>query len=180
MDPQKPTIKGIFVNSHIKAVLKQKGAQGVSELERRYGAPLRFRNAQSIPVSEEVKIIEYALDILADQPVPEPDRAFEAGKLHFRNFSTTPLARIIFSMFRKDFKLMMLQSYSIAGHVFRGVRFSTEELGPKSIRVVMRNNDYPLDHFRGLFYEWLHFSGNTGTVTAMGSAERYQYDISWQ
>jgi uncharacterized protein (TIGR02265 family) len=175
-----PRIKGIFVNSHVKALEAKKGPGAVRELAKRYGARVRFRNSEDVPVREEIKIIELALDIMSDSPVPSERRAFEAGRLHFRNFSGTPLARIIFSMFRTDFKLMMMQAPNIAGHVFKGVKFASADLGPKAVKVTMDNNDYPMDHFRGLFQEWLEFSGKTGHVTAQETSGSYAYAMKWR
>lgn len=178
---KKPTIKGIFVNSHIAAVRKALGADGVRRLEELYGKALEFKNSDDVLVSEEVKIIEYALDLLSTEPIPETERAFEAGRLHFKNFSTTPLAKIIFSLFRRDFKLMMLQSKNIAGHVFRGVHFDAKEIAPGKVILTMKNNDYPIDHFRGLFSEWMKFSGNEGTVTALRiPPDVYEYTLEWK
>lgn len=168
------------MNSHIRAVRSQKGEEGVRELERRFGRPLQFGNMENVPVADEVRIIEHALDLLSDRPVPPERRAFAAGELHFTNFLTTPFAKIILGTFRTNFKLMMLNAAKIAGHVFRGVRFSTEELGPTSVRLVMANNDYPIDHFRGLFSAWMKYSGYTGTVTATETApNEYSYVIAW-
>src|SRR5258708_277578 len=176
MESGSPTIKGVFVKSHINAVRKLRGENGIRALEQLYGKPVSFKNSENVPVAEEVKIIELALGIMADQPIPPEERAYEAGRLHFRNFSTTPLGRIIFSMFRRNFKLMMLQSYHVAGHVFQGVKFGSEDLGPTSVRIVMENNDYPLDHFRGLFYEWLLFSCASGREdTRIIPDHRYEY-----
>jgi uncharacterized protein (TIGR02265 family) len=181
MASKQPTIKGIFVNSHINAVKKAKGAEGVRALEKKYGKPLHFKNNQDVLIREEVKLIEAALEVLSSSPIPSSHLSFEAGKLHFRNFSTTPLARIIFSVFRKKFKLMMMQSENIAGHVFRGVRFSSENLGPKEVKVTMENNDYPIDHFKGLFQEWMIYSGCHGTVEAEEtSPNRYEYVMRWR
>ncbi len=177
----KPTIKGIFVNSHVKAVRTLKGDNGIRALEKLYGKSLDFKNSENVPVRDEVRLIEYALDLLADKPVPIHERSFEAGRLHFRNFTTTPLARIIFSLFRKNFKLMMMQTENIAGHVFQGVTFSSVDLAPTAVRVVMENNDYPIDHFRGLFYEWMRFSGYAGTIEGREiSPNVYEYTIQWQ
>ncbi len=180
MDEAKPTIKGMFVNSHIAAVRAKKGADGVAELERRYGKPVVFKNSDDVPIREEVQIIECALDLLADQPIAQEEKAFEAGKLHFRNFTQTPLGKILFSLFQSNFKLMMLHARDIAGHVFQGVRFSTQEIDEKSIKVILENNDYPLDHFRGLFSEWMTFAGLTGTVSAQNIDGRYEYTMQWQ
>jgi len=178
---QKPTIKGIFVNSHISAVRKIKGEEGVRELARRFGGSLVFKNSDDVPIRDEVKIIEFALDILASSPVSPDIRAFEAGRLHFKNFCTTPLAKIIFSMFRTDFKLMMLQTKNIAGHVFQGVEFDANDLGVNAVAITMKNNDYPLDHFRGLFTEWLEFSGKKGSVIAKETEPNiYQYTMRWE
>ncbi|MGH2575101.1 MAG: TIGR02265 family protein [Ignavibacteria bacterium] len=181
MEENKPTIKGIFVNSHLKTLKNQKGEKGMRELERRYNKPLDFKNSDNLLVSEEVKIIELALEIMSEKPVPENERSFEAGRLHFRNFTTTPLARIIFSVFRKNYKLMMIQTKNIAGHVFQGVKFYTEDLGPNSVRVVMKNNDYPIEHFKGLFYEWMLFAGYEGTVEAKEIPPGYyEYTMEWE
>jgi uncharacterized protein (TIGR02265 family) len=178
---KKPTIKGIFVNSHIAAVRKVLGEDGVRKLEEIYGKPIIFKNSEDVPVREEVKIIECALDLLHPEMAISESRAFEAGRLHFQNFRTTPLAKIIFSVFRTDFKLMMLQSKNIAGHVFRGVHFTTEELSATKARVTMTNNDYPIDHFRGLFAEWMKFSGYEGTVSAEKvEPDTYQYLMEWK
>jgi uncharacterized protein (TIGR02265 family) len=176
-----PTIKGIFVNSHVKKVRQEKGEEGVSELESRFGGPINFGNFQDVPVRDEVRLIECALDVLRGTSVPEASRAFEAGRLHFQDFIDTPLGRIIFSQFKNNFKTVMMNSSSIAGHVFRGISFYSEEMGPKSVKVTLENNDYPIDHFKGLFQEWMNFSGLSGTVDAKETApNRYEYTASWQ
>lgn len=181
MSQKTPTIKGIFVNSHIKIVLQKKGKRGIKRLEALYGRPLQFRNFQNVPVREEVKIIEAALKVLSDHLIPESHLAFEAGRLHFRDFTTTPLAQIIFSVFRKRFKQLMLHSKNIAGHVFQGVRFFSQEMGPKSVKVIMENNDYPIDHFQGLFQEWMDFAGLKGTVVgSQTEPNRYEYTMNWK
>jgi uncharacterized protein (TIGR02265 family) len=181
MNSPHPTIKGIFVNSHIARVRKEKGEIGVKKLTDMMGMPLVFKNGDNVLVRDEVRLIECALDIMSTTPVDPKTRAFDAGRLHFQNFSTTPLAKIIFSMFRTSFKKLMLQANTIAGHVFEGVSFKTEDLGEKTVRVTLQNNDYPIDHFRGLFYEWMTFAGLHGTVEATeGKQHEYIYTINWE
>lgn len=176
-----PTIKGIFVNSHVKKVSQEKGEDGLRELEKKFGKPIKFKNLEDVPVRDEVRLIECALEVLRGESIPEPELSFEAGKLHFINFSETPFGRIIFSQFRNSFKLMMANAASIAGHVFKGVRFYSEETGPKSFKVVMENNDYPMDHFLGLFQEWMNFSGLKGVVRAKETApNRFEYLMEWE
>ena len=181
MADKTPTIKGIFLNSHVNKVRQEKGEEGVRELENKFGKPVKFSSFEDVLVRDEVRLIELSLDILMNGKVPADKRAFEAGKLHFKNFSKTPLGRIIFSQFRGNFKLMMVNAPSIAGHVFKGVRFFSEERGPKEVVVMMENNDYPIEHFRGLFQEWMDFSGLTGTVESKEIApNRYEYIMRWQ
>lgn len=176
----KPTIKGIFVNSHIKALQTKKGDEAVILLEKQFGKPINFKNSEDVLVSDEVKIIELTLSIMSDTLIPKEKLAFEAGRLHFQNFVTTPLAKIIFSLFKNSFKLMMLNSEKIAGHVFQGVEFKTADLSENSVKVTMKNNDYPLDHFKGLFYEWMSFSGLTGEVAAKKTGDLYEYTMTWK
>ena len=177
----KPTIKGIFVNSHVERIKKDKGDAGIQELQHRFGKPLNFNNTDNVPISEEVRLIECTLDILGISSSDSHQRAFEAGRLHFTNFSTTPLAKIIFSMFRTNFKLLMLNTKNIAGHVFEGVKFESHDLGEKSVKVRMENNDYPIEHFSGLFSEWMKFAGLEGTVEAKEpEPNAYEYTMTWK
>lgn len=176
---KRPTIKGIFVNSHIKKIWQERGDDGIRELEKKFGMSIKFSNFEDVPVREEVRLIECSLEILNPNIAPE-EKSFEAGRLHFRNFRGTPFGRIIFSQFKDSFKLMMMNAPSIAGHVFKGVRFYSEETGERGVRVTMENNDYPIDHFKGLFYEWMLFSGLDGSVEARETApNRYEYVITW-
>ena len=76
---------------------------------------------------------------------------------------------------------MMLQTHNIAGHVFRGVKFTSYDLGGNSVKVIMENNDYPLDHFRGLFQEWMDYMGCRGKVVAKNSSKNtYKYTMRWR
>ena len=180
MHPGKPTIKGIFVNSHINALRQLKGDEGINELANRFGKIPVFKNSDNVPISDEVKIIEICLDLMSDRKIPEIERSCEAGRLHFRNFSKTPLGRIIFSVFRNNFKLLMMQTKYLAGHVFHGVKFTSEDLGNNTIKVVMKNNDYPIDHFKGLFSEWMVFSGLKGIIdTRQLPPNTYEYIMKW-
>src|SRR5687768_7955185 len=176
-----PVIKGIFVNSHIKAVAKAKGKPGVAELQRRFGKPLTYSNLQNVPVAEEVKLIEEALQVLSPRPIPEEQMQFEAGRLHFRNFSQTPYGRILFNTLPKNFKRLMLNAKYIAQHVFKGITFTSIDQGPKAVTVIMENNDYPIQHFRGLFFEWMKFFGLKGQVRATEiNRGTYKYKMRWQ
>jgi uncharacterized protein (TIGR02265 family) len=161
---QTPTIRGIFVNSHVDAVRKAKGEEGARLLEERFGRSTKFGMMEPVSVLDEVRIIDLALDILHDKPIPEDQRDYEAGRLHFRNFSLTPLGEFLLSFFKDDFKSVMLRAPSIANHIFNGITFFSRELGPSVVAVTMSNSGYPPEHFRGLFSEWMHYSGYQGRV----------------
>lgn len=175
-----PTIKGVFVTSHVDAVRKAKGAPGVKALESAFGRPVEFRATEDVPVRDEVRLIEHALDVLNGHSLAGRERAYEAGRLHFRDFTTTPWAKMVFGVFPRNFRYMMLHCSGIAEMVFRGVDFESEALGPKTVRVAMENADYPLEHFQGLFHEWMEYFGLTGTVDAKETAPgRYEYTMKW-
>ena len=148
-----PTIRGVFVNSHITKLKEIKGYRALADLEKRYGKSLKFGFLEEVPVREEVIIIELVLDLISDKPIPSSERTFEAGRLHFRNFSGTPLARIMFTLLSKDIKMFMMATPNIGKRVFKNIKFNAIKLGPKTIKIIMDNNDYPLDHFKGFFYE---------------------------
>jgi len=176
-----PTIKGIFVNSHIRAVEKAHGAAGRTRLETLVGQPLDFSASQDVPVSLEVRVIEAAVELLVDHPVPEGEVAFEAGRLHYRNFKGTPWAKIIFGMFPRDFAFMVRHSPIIAERVFKGVRFEAMDLGPKTLKLKMDNADYPLDHFKGFFQEWMSDYGLHGSVVGQAvTPRRFDYVMTWR
>ncbi len=175
-----PTIQGIFVMSHIDAVRRSKGRDGVLELERKLGKTLDFRATESVPIVEELRIIDAALDVLKTLPIPPLQRDYEAGRLHFRNFSTTPLGEFLLSIFREDFKIVMLRAPAIANLVFQGVTFSAIDTGPNMVRVTMSNAAYPLEHFHGLFSEWMRFSNLRGAVEATtGPGGECIYTMKW-
>lgn len=177
---QTPMIKGVFVNSHIQALKAAKGPEGVEELAKMFGKPISFGAVQDVPVREEVRLIECTLAIMHPE-IPHEQRAFEAGRLHFTNFRSTPLGRIIFKAGTKDFKKMMMGSRYLAQHVFKHTVITTEELGEKKLKLRMENADYPADHFRGLLFEWMKFFGLTGTVTVkIVSPGVYEYTLEWQ
>ena len=176
-----PTIKGIFVNSHIREVERRHGAAGRARLEVLVGQPLDFSATQDVPVSLEVRVIEAAVELLVPHAVAAEDVAYEAGRLHYRNFRGTPWAKVIFGMFPRDFAFMVLHSPVIAERVFKGVAFEARELAPKTLKLVMDNADYPIDHFKGFFQEWMADYGQSGTVVGQATGpRRYEYVMTWR
>lgn len=178
MSDSTPTIKGIFVRAHVDSIKKEKGNEGLALLEERYGKPLTFNNSDNVPLHDEVTLLECATEIL-DPSLPKEKVSYEAGRLHFKNFLTTPFARIILPFFKNQFKVMMLQSHNIAGHIFQGVSFTAEDLGEKSVKMIMKNNDYPIEHFQGFLQEWMHYSGLEGTIEAVKKEDSYEYLMKW-
>ena len=176
-----PTIKGIFVNSHVEAVRRAKGPEGIARLEEAFGGSVDFRDLDDVPVRDEVRIIELANDILTEGGVSPDERAYEGGRLHYRNFSGTPLARMMFAIFPRNYRYLILHAGTIAERVFKGVRFQTREIAPREIEVVMRNNDYPLEHFQGLFQAWMDDFGYRGMVRArVDVSGDHVYGMTWE
>jgi uncharacterized protein (TIGR02265 family) len=176
-----PTIKGLFVMSHVRALEEKKGRDGIVELLTRYGKPIHFGAFDNVPLREEVAIIEHSLDILTEDTIPLEKREFEAGKLHFENFSHTELGGLVLPLFRSNVRAFFMNANHIAGYVFKGVRFVSTERGPGDIRIIMENNDYPLAHFAGFFQGVLDYGSLDGRVQGedMGDG-RYAYDITWR
>lgn len=158
---------------------KEKGEAGVRLLAEKYGKPLDFKNSDKIPVSEEVRLLECAVEILISEPLAKEKISYEAGRLHFKNFLTTPIARILFPFFKGQFKTMMMEAKNIAGHIFEGVEFTSTELGERSVQIRLKNNDYPVEHFQGLLQEWMNYSGLHGNVEANKIDEVYEYTLKW-
>ncbi|MEA3191464.1 MAG: hypothetical protein QOD77_2046 [Thermoplasmata archaeon] len=175
-----PTIKGIFVNSHIKAVERACGAEGRERLELLVGQPLSFGAAEDVPVALEVRILEAAVELLVKEPVAADDVAYEAGRLHYRNFKGTPWATVLFGMLPRDFRFMILHSPAIAERVFKGVTFESEELAPTTVKMAMGNADYPMEHFKGFLGQWMADFGLKGTVVGQATGpRRYEYLMQW-
>lgn len=180
-ETNRPTIKGLFVNSHIEALRKAKGDEAVLELEKQWGKPIKFQSFQNVPVKDEVRIIELALQILKEGKIPPEDLEYEAGRFHFYNFSNTSYGKIILSQYKNKFRKAMLHATQIAGYVFRGVKFTSFDFGPKVLKVVMENADYPVDHFKGFFQEWMEHAGLKGEIKAKEvSRGKYEYLAMWE
>lgn len=179
-----PVIRGMFINSHVKLIQEKFGEKGVKKLQEKYGKPVWFRPTEFVPVREEVQLLECALDLLYPELTSPDERSFEAGRLHFQNFTRTSYGKILFSVIPQDadhFRKIILNSKYVAQHVFRNVTFEAEDLGRKSAKVIMHNNDYPLEHFAGLFHEWMHFFGLKGKVESKKlSPTVFEYLMTWQ
>lgn len=181
MEPSpRPTIKGIFVKSHIRGLERERGAEALRELERRMGESLAYKNTDNVPISDEVRILEHIVDMLSTEPLSQKEREIEAGRLHFRNFSTTPLWTLVDTLLGSNPKFILLQSAKIAGYVFQDVEFTAEDLGERQVRITMFNNEYPIEHFAGFFEALLESFGFKPSVSArMRTEARYEYDVSW-
>jgi hypothetical protein len=73
-----------------------------------------------------------------------------------------------------------MHAQNIAGHIFERVEFSSNELSEKSIQLIMKNNDYPIEHFQGFLQEWQNYSGLHGNVRAEKKEDAYVYTIQWE
>lgn len=154
-----PTIKGIFVTAHVRAVRKSLGEEGVRRLEQTYGAPLSFGLGDPVLLKDEARLLECAVNLLAQKEIPPEVCSYEAGRLHFKNFRSTPLGRIVFPYFRRRTKHIFLRPRLITGYIFTGIEFRTKEIAPDLIRLRISNCGYPLAHWRGFFDAWLTHCG---------------------
>jgi uncharacterized protein (TIGR02265 family) len=174
-----PTIKGIFVNSHVKAVEKALGDWGLEQLELKFGQPLNFGMTDNVPIRTEIKLLECAVQLLTSEPIPLDKLALESGRLHFKNFTSTPLGLMVFAIFRNKLKQSLMQANNVAQHVFQGTMFRSYDIGPKSVKVVMENNDYPAAHFQGFFLEWMKFAQLQGKVNVEIIGDTFEYTLEW-
>lgn len=176
-----PTIKGIFVNSHINFLKKNGGEGALQKLENKMHKNIKFSTWQDVPLSEEIQILEYVFDIVYPSAKLSPEeRSFEAGRLHFRNFITTPFGKILFSALPKNFKGTLMKLPMIIKHIFKNLEFSVKGLSKNQVRIEMSNINYPIDHFSGLFYEWMVFWKLNGKIESKAESNfSYEYLISW-
>ncbi len=181
MANEQPTIKGIFVMSHIRALEKQWGESALQELQRRYGKPLRFRMSDNVPISEENAILGHIIDITSATQLKKEDRAYEAGRLHMRNFSTTPMWWLLSPALQHSPRWLFLQSKHMAELVFEGVTFDSRELSPTTVQIRMsQDGSYPVEHFQGFLKEMIATAGLVGTVESDVDADgAYVYTITW-
>lgn len=175
-----PTIKGVFVMSHVNALRRTHGAEALVSLERKLGRSPQFGLTEDVPVSHEVIILEHAIETASEQVLLPEVLALEAGRLHFRNFSHTPLGVLVLPFYSKDFKKLVLNVGEIAESVFQGMLFSGEDAGPHAVRIIMRNSYYPAPHFQGFFEAWMAYGRLIGVVELEDRGGReHAYHISW-
>jgi hypothetical protein len=174
----KPTIKGAFVNSHIQALRNQNGEEAVKELQRLFGKSLVFRPEDDIPIVDEVAILEHIVVMRGDSP-DEVTRRYEAGQLHFKNFTTTYLWRIIGPLVEANVNILLLNTKHFANFVFRNVTFNSEALNARAVKVRMTAIDYPIEHFEGFFDALLARAKLSGHVESIELPTGYEYVIRW-
>lgn len=179
MEKPKPTIKGLFVASHIKALGQHKGREAVLQLERLYGAPVKFKALADIPIDEEIKILDHIIDMLYGD-MPAPKKAYEAGRLHFRNFLKTSVGRLLLLQSKAGLKITLMLAGKVASKIFKGVEFISEDLGRQTVKITVRYGLYPPEHFQGFFQEWLAVLGYLGTVSVEAAEkDSREYLIDW-
>lgn len=155
------SIKGMFVNSHVAALEKKKGPEAVKELQDRFGGPVHFESFEAVPLRDEVRILELSLDLMSDEALSGAERSAEAGRLHFRNFSKTPLGGALMRSMPHTvgaFRTLLINSPSIARIVFSSLTL-TATLVAEGVCITIENCDYPPEHFAGFFEEWMRYWG---------------------
>jgi len=179
-DAPPPTIKGIFVNSHVRAIRRLLGDEGLQRIEDAFHGPVWFGATDDVPTDTESRLIEAAVRLLSDGPMAADGLAYEAGRLHYRNFTGTPWGKVLFSIFPRDFAFMMRHAGGIAEKVFSHVTFHVKEFGPRSFCITIDNGGYPLGHFRGLLQEWMDDFGCEGRVLAQEPQPgRQEHLVQW-
>jgi len=175
------TIKGIFVLSHIRALRKDMGEAGVEELRKRYGKPLNFHEIDNVPVVDENEILGHIVDIQSVKNLSSTERGYEAGRLHLKNFSTTPMWAILSPLIRQNPKWLLMQGKYIAELVYDGVHFTSEDISPTTVQLKMYSEAYPIEHFQGFLFELLAAAGLIGAVECdTGKDGAYVYTITWR
>jgi uncharacterized protein (TIGR02265 family) len=166
----KPTIKGIFVNSHIDMLRASGGEEAVLKLKELVGFPIDYKEDDDVFLGDEEKLID-SLVIMENPNISGDKLHFESGKLHFTNWTKTPWSKQLFSLLPPDFKYMMLHLNVIIIKVFQNFTFESEELGEKKVKVSANNNYYNVQHWVGLFQAWMDMFGLKGVVTGEKTGE---------
>lgn len=176
-----PTIKGVFVNSHLKALVAAKGEAVLEALEKQLGLALKFHALEDVPVRTELKIINAAFAILNPGEIAPEVRDLKAGHLHFNNFADTIFGKLILAGFPKDFKSFVLRSDMVVNQILKGAAMSALDLGPKKVRLYFTRSPYPLFHLQGFFEAWMQYWKIKGQVKAeAGDQGRCEYVLTWK
>ncbi len=180
-DASRPTIEGLFVNSHLRAFSRERGSEGLAELLRRTGHEHHYASTDDVPVVDEIQLLECIVDITSPVSLSHEERQAEAGRLHLRNFSTTTMWTLVEQLIGRNLKFLFMQSSWIGAWVFTGIQFTSEDLGENRVRITMSNSEYPIAHFKAFFEQWLHELSVDGTVDAAELIpRRHTFTISWQ
>ncbi len=168
------------MNSHVRAVQRGLGARGLDALREAVGHPLQFAATEDVPTSLEALVLEEAVRLLSVAPSEEEVPRL-AGRLHYRNFRETPWARVLFTLFPRDYGFMLRHAHTIASRVFNHVVVEAKDLAPRSMLIRLVNSGYPLDHFQGFLEAWLQDFGNEGQVVAQQpTASTQEYLVQWE
>ena len=144
------TVSGFSMKSVIGQVEKEKGPEGLKELEEKYGNSIEFYSFRRYAFEDKDKLTDAACEVLYGDKTHES--YYKLGKVAFKYYTGTTAGKVIMSFFAKDIKSAMLGMPRALSSMQKQEDFKmeVEDLGPKKIKFIMTNSPYKAPYLAGL------------------------------
>jgi len=171
------TTKGIFLKSMVDAVRKEKGPEGLKELEEIFG-DIHFAGFKDYPGEVDKRLNKAVIKVIYGEETPEAWREF--GKLGFRTYADSIIGKTMFSLLGNDLRRIALAVERVFNTVTSGYQISVEEVSESEIRIRIKNTHENREYLKGLFVAAVEHFGEKGKVTSrVFGEEDYEYSVKW-
>lgn len=172
------TIKGIFLKNLVDLVNQKKGDPGIKQLEKMVG-DIHYSAIKNYPVETEIKLYHATENIIFGMNNSETRE--KIGMLTFEIYAHSFIGKTMFSLLGGDIKKAAYSLQKVLNTVTTGMEIRMEDLGPNKVKVIMSNNPYEIEHYKGVYMGALEFFEKEGTVEAIESSpHNYEYLVSWK
>ena len=171
-----PVTKGIYLKILLHTMKKASGSEIIKKIKEKMD--IDFSPVRDYPMETEAKLIhEY---LLLTNGVDTEQTQYDFGKLAFEAYLNSVFGKTMFSLMGNDVKKISMGASKALGVVIGGVDVTSEDTGPNSVIVRIKNAILHIRHFDGAFTGMFNsFGYNVKIDCEVITARDYEYRVQW-
>jgi len=174
----KRTSKGIFLKNAVKIIEKEKGPEGLKQLEKEFG-DFKFSAFKNYPMEENVRFNKAAVKVLYGEVTSDAWRKF--GGLAFHTYVDSVVGRTMMSLLGNDLEKVIFALEKVLGTVSAGYEMEVEKLNDNKFKIRFFNNPDEIEFYEGVFVAGIKYFGYKPKVSSKAfGKENFEYVLEWE